>query len=104
MKVYTNIFNDFNFLLQDINLQYGCINIKETPAYIIIEISTGGWSDNETVLFKMEQKVKFDISDNGGHYVKTFGKAYLDDDALNGFKAQWDIKQTNRYKRSIVRE
>jgi len=78
------------------NLQYGCISIIELDNYIIVQFSTGGWSENETAARILNNI--YSIYDDGGHYVVCINKYTLKKEDIDILKIQAGILYKKKKK------
>jgi hypothetical protein len=91
-------------MISQLNTHYGELNIIETDKHFIFEVSTGGWSENETIISNIEETDHFDLYEDGGHYVKCFKKAYLDKSIIDNFRLRGNITKQSSYKREFIKE
>lgn len=67
-----NIYESINIVMQHWNTEYGTISIQEEMESIILELTTGGWSENEKFIDELSETMFWVLwwqeSKRGGYY------------------------------------
>ncbi len=76
----SNIYECINIIIKHWNTDYGTFNIQEESESITLELTTGGWSENEEIISELSETMFWSFwweeSKRGGYYKFILYKNY----------------------------